>query len=594
VTVLHRRPRWWVIGGTSLACVVVTLATVPFLVPVDRYRALLEEYIRGATGRDVQIAALRLEVWPRPQVRARDVRLMNPPGFPPGATIDAQTADLGVDLRALLNRRLAINRITLSGVHVNFLTSTTGRSNFDLPAGSGSPPAPSTGGTSGGQPLLTLNPIGVVGIKKVDLSVGAYDPRRRYVTPSFAITGLNAGSRSVDVAAPDWLRRLEVTVDLTGARLAVPSLRAPVQVQSGTLVLKGGGAKATFAVALDTMRATGTAAIARLDAPAISFALAIPELDVNRLQRLLRARPAPGASEPSGPIGPRRLVAGGTVGIDKFAFAPLAAAGLRAQLGIYTDIVRVGAYSLNAYGGTVTGIAALDPAAAGTPVTATVHARRVDLAGLVRAVAPRTQQLSGALDADLALRTALAGDPRAALTGAGTFAIRDGSFPGLDVKSALAQLARLLRTSVRAGRTRFGYFGGDVRIARERAYSSALRLDGENLNATGRGSAGFDGTLDYKGTGMMGQDGSAPSPAAGPLPSAAGVLGGYVPGAAGGRAARVPFTLSGALPNPHFALAGVPQLVDWTGASPAPPRATPASPQVPGFPTFWQTLPNLP
>jgi uncharacterized protein involved in outer membrane biogenesis len=46
---------------------------------VDRCRPVLQDYIRTATGRDVQIAALRLALWPRPHVSAADVRLMNPP-----------------------------------------------------------------------------------------------------------------------------------------------------------------------------------------------------------------------------------------------------------------------------------------------------------------------------------------------------------------------------------------------------------------------------------------------------------------------------------------------------------------------------------
>lgn len=588
---VRRRPRWWLIAGALFGCIVVASVAVPFLIPVDRYRSLLEDQIRTATSRDVKIAALRLQVWPRLHVRARDVRLMNPPGFPAGPTMEAQTVDLGVSLRALMNRRLAINGVTLSGVHVNYLVTTAGRSNFDLPARSGRLPAPSS--TSGGQPLLTINPIGRVAIKKADFSVGSYDPRRRSVASSFAIAGLNAESHAVDATASDWLRRLEVTMDLKGARLTVPALRSPVEVRSGTLVLSGGGAKANFAATLDKLRATGTAQVARLDAPAVSFALAIPELDVTGLQRLVAAQGARDASESSRPRGPHRLVASGTVNVDRFAFAPLAASGLRAQLGVYTDVVRAGAYSLNAYGGTVTGAAALDLADAGALTTAIVHARKVDLAAFVRQVAPGAQQLSGALDADVGLRTTLAQDPRAALSGSGTFAIRDGSFPGLDMKSALAQLARLLQANVPTGQSRFSYFGGDVRIAQQRAHSTALRLDGESLSATGHGSAGFDGSLDFAGTGVMGQGGTASSASPSstlPIPSAATLVGSYVPGGVAGRATRVPFTLTGKLPNPHFALAGTPQLLDRAGATPARQQAAPASPTVPGLPSFLQNL----
>ena len=438
---------------------------------------------------------------------------------------------------------------------------------------------------------MATAPIGAVAIKNVDLSVGSYDPARRKTTASFAIAGLTATSRAVQATAPDLLQRIAATVDLKGVRLTVPSLRVPVEVSAGTLVLANGGVKATFAASLDTTKMTGTAQVPRIYAPVISFTLAGTDLDVNRLQRLLSATAARG---PSGPPGPHRLVAAGTVDVDKFAFAPVAASRVRARVGVYTDAVRVDAYSLTAYGGTITGAAAAKTAAAGAPAAFTVHARGVDVGALLRGVGAAAQ-VTGTLDADGALGTMLTGDPRAALAGTGTFAIRNGSFPGLDVKSGLAQLARLLQANVPTGQTQFTYFGGDARIARERVYSSALRLDGESLQATGHGSIGFDGSLDYAGTGVMATAAAGPA-SPGPIPSAATLLGRYVPGAAGARATSIPFKLTGALSNPHFALGGVPRFVGGTGSatSPAPAPAVPGLPQTPALPGFLQNLPKLP
>ena len=123
-------------------------------------------------------------------------------------------------------------------------------------------------------------------------------------------------------------------------------------------------------------------------------------------------------------------------------------------------------------------------------------------------------------------------------------------------------------------------------------YSTALRLDGDTLQATGHGSIGFDGGLDYAGTGVMALSASGASPS--PIPSAATLLGRYVPGAAGARATSVPFKLTGAVANPHFALGGVPSFVGGTATSPAPRQTTPAQPQAPGLPSFLQNLPKLP
>jgi AsmA-like C-terminal region/AsmA family len=567
------------LGGAIVLFGVLAAAAVPFLVPVDRYRTLLEGYIRSAAGRDVQIAALRLELWPRPQLRARDVRLLNPPGFPPGAAVEAQTVVLGVDLRALLDRRLEIRRIALSDVRINVLTDVAGRSNLNFPATPGRRPA-----IAGG--VLTLTPIGAVAIKNVNLSAGTYDATRRRTTTSFGLAGLSAVSRSVEASAP--MERITATVDLKGARLTVPSLTAPVQVTSGTLILANAGVKATFAAVVDTMKITGTTQVPRLYAPVISFALAGNQLDVARLQRLLTAQAPEGPPAHGGASAPRRLVASGTLAFDRFALGPFTASGARARIGVYTDLVRLDTYSLTAYGGTITGAATLEPALKGAPASFTVHARGVDAARLLRALAGGSQ-VSGALETDGVLRTMLAADPWPALTGAGTFAIRNGSFTGLDIRKGTAQVAKLVQPNIPGGPTRFSYFGGDARIAREHMFSSALRLLGDNLQATGSGVIGFDGTLNYRGTAVTALPAQTVLPA-----GATGLLGNYLSGTAGGRTVSVPFTLTGSVAQPHFAVAGIPQFLAGTPASPAPPPAAPPSPQIPGLPSFLQNLPKIP
>ena len=156
--------------------------------------------------------------------------------------------------------------------------------------------------------------------------------------------------------------------------------------------------------------------------------------------------------------------------------------------------------------------------------------------------------------------------------------MRNGSFPGLDLKNNLAQLARALQINVPAGDTRFSYFGGDLRIAQQRAYSTALRLDADGLAGTGRGSFGFNQTLDYAGTGVLNTLGSGTSRGAGGLPSMEVLLGKVVPAAAGPTGARVPFTLRGTLDDPKFSLAGVPEFL--RGRSPQQQRQ-PEQPQQP-------------
>jgi hypothetical protein len=73
----------------------------------------------------------------------------------------------------------------------------------------------------------------------------------------------------------------------------------------------------------------------------------------------------------------------------------------------------------------------------------------------------------------------------------------------MDFKSNLAQIAQLASINVPTGETRFSYFGGDLRIARERGYSNELRLLATGITGTARGSFGFDRSLNYNGTGVL-------------------------------------------------------------------------------------------
>jgi len=589
-----RRLRWLFITG---AVVVLAVVAAPFLISVDRYRPLLVQVIQASTGRDVEIASLRLELWPSVRVRAANVRLKNPSGFPAGDAIEVNTVDLRVEPRALLARRLQITGIAVNGVRVNFLSDAAGRTNLDLPAPPPGTPPPGAGTAAGGRPLLALSPIGTVTVKNVDLAVGGLDARHTQTAEVFTLTGLGASVRSIDPNAPDWTQRLEITSSLKGARLSTPRLTTPVRIESGALVLRGGKGRATFAAVLDTTRATGTATVLGLDPPSFAFTVSIPDLDANRLERVLSARPGPAVGSGGGP---RRLIARGEVSIDRLVFSPLRASAVRSRVSVYTDVVRADAYSLSAYGGTVQGAAALDYAAAGLPTTGTARARGIDLAQLVSVFNPRGPKITGALVADLTLATALGGDPEAALTGAGTFAIRNGSFPGLDVKNNMVRVAKLLQLNVPAGETRFSYLGGDLRIARERVYSRALRLDAEGMEGAAQGSFGFDQTLDYTGTGVLTSLASAGTPSSalvnGLAPAAGQVLGRFVPGAAGATGARVPFAISGTFGDPKFALAGTPQLLGGGASRTQSTPAVPQQPQAPGLPQLpsLQNLLNLP
>ncbi|HLJ60686.1 MAG TPA: AsmA family protein [bacterium] len=684
------KSRWTRAGAVVCLAVLAVAAAVPFLVPIDRVRPLVVQLLEGATGRDVQIDGLRLYVLPTLHIHAVNLRVTNPKGFPEGDALAVRSVDLGVALPALLSRRIEVTGVSLSGIRLALISGAHGRTNLDLPA-----PSPRAATRRGPGLLFSLGRIDRISVTDLSLTSAAIDPRRGRAIQAFALSGVSARVTSLDPSAPDWPHRLQVVVGLKGARLDVSALLKPVQFQSGEILVKGGTAQSTFAASLDTLQLTGRATMAAFDPLSVMFSLELPDVDVNRLQRLMSNGSA--ATVAAAP-GPRRLLARGDITVNRLAFSPFEAEHVRGRLSVYTDRVAVDSYALSAYGGTVQGAAAVDYAAAGAPafvtarahavdlarlvrvlasrtevaglvdadvrlttalgrdpraalsgggtfevgrltvppltvsqvrgrlsvtgsrlradpyglsayggtvqgaaalnyadpqlpVVATAQARGVDVAALVGAVAPGPSRITGALEAAFGLATALGRDPLAALTANGTFAVRDGSFPGLDLGGRLGGLARItqaLQPGASSGATSFRYVGGDLRIAAERGNSNALRLDADALSGTAHGSFGFDRTLDYTGTGVLNSQGSSGSALGLALSLAGKGLGQAIPGAAGTTGARVPFRLQGTFDDPKFSLAGTPELIrnqaQPTSPQPSQQPQLPQLPQLPGLP----------
>jgi len=588
------RSTWVRLGGGILLLGLIVALAIPFLIPVDRFRPLLVRFLEAGTGRQVQIGALRLHLLPTMHLQAVNIRLENPPGFPQGDTISAKSVDLGIAPGSLLSRRVDVTYVAIGGIRVNLLRDPAGRTNFALVVPAQSAPVGRTSAAAGGAPFLTLDHVGGVTVTNVEITSSSSDARLGQATPAFTLSGLNARIGSIDPNAPDWPRRLEVVIDLRRASLTTASLAKPVQFHTGELVVKDGAGRGTFSASLDGMRAEVTAAIASLDPFSMTFTVAIPELDLNKLQTLMVSRASSrstevisAASSTAGrqaPPGLHRQLARGEVKIDRFIFSPLEVTRMRSRLTVYTNKVDVDAYAISLYGGTVEGAATLDYSAAGLPAALTAMVSGVNIGRLVSTLSPQAQRITGKLDTALRLTTALGRDPRGALTGAGTFAVRDGSFPGLDLRSNLAQMAKALQLNVPTGDTRFSYFGGDLRIAQERVYSNALRLDAEGLEGTSRGSIGFNKTLDYTGTAGLRSLPTGASPSEGQSPLVGQMLSNMLQGAAG--RVQVPFSLRGTVDDPKFSLAGTAHLI----RNQSPPQQPLPKPQQPALSSIPQDL----
>jgi uncharacterized protein involved in outer membrane biogenesis len=408
---------------------------------------------------------------------------------------------------------------------------------------------------------------------------------------------VDADGRIATALRPDPVSAVAAAGTFTLRDGTMPPLSKPLQISRGTFNVQGGRAYGTFVAALDTMSAQGSVTVANIRDPSVDFDISVPNLDLARVGNLATAGPAG-----TGPIGlgaPRpaagdRLVGNGVVKIGHLRAQPLDVSAVACRLKVFTNKVAVDSYTLSAYGGTVQGTAIVAIAAPRLPAQGTAQVRGVNVRTLQAALAPGgTQRITGTLEGNGRFATTVMPDPLAALSGTGTFAIRNGTLPGLDLKNMLGKIANVGQGAP-GGSTSFRYFGGDFRIARQRIYSNSLKLDSDALQATAHGSTGFDQTLDYAGNGIV--KGTTLGTAAGQLGNLPGVgqaLGGYgsTIQALGAYTAQVPFSLKGTFGNPKFSATGLPQISRTTAPAQQPSKQPPPSgpnpiqlPQLPQLP----------
>lgn len=515
----------------------LAVLAVPFLIPVDRYRPLLEWAVERGTGRQISIDKLQLYLVPTLRVRVVNFRMRNPTGFPAGDALVAKAVDLGLDPRALLSRRLDVTYIAPSDVQVNLLRDAAGHTNFGAQQSKTSEASLVT-------PSLSVDRIGAVDVK--DARVTFADVRGARSTTVFDLSGIDATIGGIDPHAANWAQKLVIAANLRGAQLSTPLFERPVDFRSGDLSIQNGSARGTFTILTGGETLGGSAALARLDPFSIAFDVGGQTLDMAAVAALLR----PGIHDATAG-GAARLLARGTLHFSRVVFGRLEATQMRTQLAAYTDALRLEDCSFDAYGGSVRGDATVDTSST-LPATVSAVVRGMDVARALSILGVAGNDVTGVLDTTFKMTTLLAHDPEAMLAGTGTFSIRDGTFSHLNTV---------------AGDGSFSYFGGDVRIARERAYSNRLRLITSRLRAVTRGSFGFDKSLAYSGAGVLAASGAA---GFAPIPAQVqALIASAVQRNLGPARVRVPFRVGGTLDDPQFSLAGTPQLLNDQSSQPA-------------------------
>jgi len=111
------------------------LLAVPFLIPLDTYRAPIERAASSALGREVHIrGSMGFTVYPQIGISLGDVSIANPQGASNPQMVEVKSVVVGAKLMPLLSRRLEITEVLLQNPIIHLEVNRNGTSNWQLGA----------------------------------------------------------------------------------------------------------------------------------------------------------------------------------------------------------------------------------------------------------------------------------------------------------------------------------------------------------------------------------------------------------------------------------------------------------------------------
>ncbi len=199
------------------------LLILPFLIPVNSFRPLIESQASVALGRRVQIGDLRLSIL-RGSLSAENLSIADDPGFSTSPFLTAKSLRVGVELVPLIfSRTLKVTGITIEEPLVTLLRAPAGGWNYSSLGNPSSKTDPAPAGLQSGGSLLIP---GDVFIKRLELDNGK-------VIVGSAASSKRSAYESVDIVATDFSMgsRFPVTVSASlpgGGRLKLDGYAGPV------------------------------------------------------------------------------------------------------------------------------------------------------------------------------------------------------------------------------------------------------------------------------------------------------------------------------------------------------------------------------
>jgi AsmA-like C-terminal region len=266
----------------------------------------------------------------------------------------------------------------------------------------------------------------------------------------------------------------------------------------------------------------------------------------------------------SSPGGHGDALASGKFSTDKLSFAPYEITGVSATPRMFRDHIEAPITGA-AYGGTVNVHARLDSSAAPSRLSANIQIAQVDLQKLMAANPSPRGTMTGHGELKLQVAAPLGGNLERSMTGQGSFALKDGKLPGMQLAKSMKELSEVERllslgqSGVPAvSETTYTLIGGDLEIRGARIYTNKTHLETNVGTGDMNGSVGFDQTLDLGGTWNLpkgSRAGAATAGAVGATVLTGGLLAPALFGASGAML-RIPFSVKGTLKDPKIGPGG--------------------------------------
>ncbi|NIR44962.1 MAG: AsmA family protein [Gammaproteobacteria bacterium] len=141
-------PHWLIVTAGAVTFLIVGGAVALKLAfPPEKLRALVVPRIEEEVGREVELASVRLKVFPRIAVRLDELAVANAPGFGPEPTFELEALEL--DLRIwplILRRELELGEVRIVRPLIRYQVRADGTSNFEGLGPADTSDAPPAGG----------------------------------------------------------------------------------------------------------------------------------------------------------------------------------------------------------------------------------------------------------------------------------------------------------------------------------------------------------------------------------------------------------------------------------------------------------------